>query len=351
MRHLRNALFILFILPMTALAEGEVSPGLDIIGFFDFTFSDTDTAGATKGFNEGQLALHFTSRLAPQLTFFAETTFTARADAGTGNPSAPGFNPEVERAILRYAVSDQLKFSFGRYHTPINWWNTTYHHGLWLQTTITRPEMIKFGGKVLPVHFVGASIEGMRTLQGWEIGYQAGLGNGRGNQIGRAGDAGDINNHRAVTMNLYAKPLPALSVGLSAYRDQLLVSSSEFKELITAGYLIWEDGQAEFISEYANIAHRASGSSNYMNQPAYYLQAAYRLPWWNEGLKPYYRYEYVQISSDDAAFSNVPGLKGHTAGLRYDFSDLAAIKTELRRQQITGKSAGNGGFIQISFTF
>lgn len=338
---------------MTALASEEISPGVNIIGFSDLTFSDTNTAGATKGFNEGQLVFHLTSRLSPQLTFFGEVSFTARADAGTGTPAAPGFNPEIERTILRYDVSDRLKLSFGRYHTPINWWNTAYHHGLWLQTTITRPEMIKFGGKVLPVHFVGALMEGMRTFQRGEIGYQAGLGNGRGKEIGRAGDAGDFNNHRAVVIGLYAKPdlLQGLKIGLSTYSDQLLVSSREFKEWVTAGYLVREEGHSEFIAEYANIAHRESGSSASINNPAYYLQTAYRLPWFDEALKPYYRYEDVQISSDDAAFSGVLSLKGHTAGLRYDFSELAAIKTEVRRQRTTGKPTGNGGFIQVSFTF
>ena len=63
--------------------------------------------------------------------------------------------------ILRFDRSDQLKVSFGLYHTPINWWNTFYHHGQWLQTSIQRPEMIQFGGRFLPVHFVGALVEGV----------------------------------------------------------------------------------------------------------------------------------------------------------------------------------------------
>ena len=90
------------------------------------------------------------------------------------SPAAPGFNAEVERMILRFDHSDRLKVSFGRYHTPINYWNTAFHHGQWLQTTITRPEMIQFGGRFLPVHFVGALVEGgvpggglNLELQGW----------------------------------------------------------------------------------------------------------------------------------------------------------------------------------------
>ena len=87
--------------------------------------------------------------------------------------------------IIRFDQSDQLKVSFGRYHTPINWWNTAFHHGQWLQTTISRPEMMQFGGRFLPVHFVGALVEGSCRRGGWNINYQGGVGNGRGDVISR----------------------------------------------------------------------------------------------------------------------------------------------------------------------
>lgn len=52
---------------------------------------------------------------------------------------ATGFNPEVERVIIRYDLNDYFRVSFGRYHTLINYWNTAFHHGEWLQTSISRP--------------------------------------------------------------------------------------------------------------------------------------------------------------------------------------------------------------------
>ena len=142
---------------------------------------------------------------------------------GTGNPPATGFNAEVERAIIRFDQSDELKVSFGRYHTPINWWNTAFHHGQWLQTTISRPEMVQFGGRFIPVHFVGALVEGVVPSGGWNINYQAGIGNGRGSVISRAGDAGDNNDVPALLVNVFTKPdrLFGLQVGASAYSDRI----------------------------------------------------------------------------------------------------------------------------------
>ncbi len=148
------------------------SPLLHIAGFADFNFSASDLHGPNggfqpltmlsdhSGFSEGQLTLHLSSALSSKVSVFSEITFTARSDAGTGTPEAPGFNVEVERLIIRYDWNDFFKVSFGRFHTPINYWNTAYHHGTWLQTTIDRPEMVQFGGSFIPVHFVGIQVEG-----------------------------------------------------------------------------------------------------------------------------------------------------------------------------------------------
>jgi hypothetical protein len=57
--------------------------------------------------------------------------------------------------MVRYDFSDQFKISAGRFHTPIGYWNTAFHHGSWLQTSVARPEMIKFGSRFIPTHFVG----------------------------------------------------------------------------------------------------------------------------------------------------------------------------------------------------
>lgn len=137
-------------------------PFLKISGFGDVDFSATDLKAAAphfqaqslaaghSGFELGQTTLHLISALSPKVSFFGEITFTARSDAGTGTTPAPGFNVEVERLIVRYDFNDLFKLSFGRYHTPINYWNTAYHHGQWLQTTISRPEMVQFGGQLHP---------------------------------------------------------------------------------------------------------------------------------------------------------------------------------------------------------
>jgi len=203
-------------------------PNLHIAGFGDINYSATKHLEGARGFSLGQFVLHMSSELSPRVSFFGELSFTARTDAGSGGPPpATGFNAEVERMSIRFDHSDKLKVSLGRYHTPINYWNTAFHHGQWLQTTITRPEMIQFGGRFLPVHFIGALAEGVTPAGGLNLNYQLGVGNGRNSVISRAGDPGDVNGNRAVLATAFVKPdqLYGLQAGGSVYADKITLSS------------------------------------------------------------------------------------------------------------------------------
>ena len=330
-------------------------PALRISGFGNIDFAAQNKSEGARGFSEGQFVLHMASALSPRVNFFGELSFSPRADAGTGSPAATGFNAEVERAIIRFDHSDQLKVSFGRYHTPINWWNTAFHHGQWLQTTISRPEMTQFGGRFIPVHFVGALVEGSVPASGWNIGYQAGIGNGRGNVISRGGDAGDNNARPAYVVNVFAKPDRAfgLQVGGSMYVDRVSLSTlPEFSERITAAHLVWQREDPEVIAEVAQVHHEQVGATLAASSLAYYVQTAYRLPGDAHLWKPYFRFEHIDIDAADPVFIGVPRLDGTTIGVRYDISTYAAIKTEARaRRRVEGQPSANGWFLQICFTF
>jgi hypothetical protein len=346
-------------MPATAIdgAEGaETYPALKVAGFSDINFSGTDQRGARSGFTEGQFILHLNSALSKRVSFLGEMSFSARPDAGTGTPAATGFNAEIERSIVRFEYHDYLKMSFGRYHTPINYWNTAYHHGQWLQTTVARPEMTQFGGRFIPVHFVGALLEGALPSGGLNLNYNVGIGNGRGSVISRGGDAGDVNNNRAWLVNVFARPdaLYGLQIGGAAYRDKVtLADGRDFGEWITSAHIVWNKENPEVIAEFANVNHKpVNRPGSVSNSQAYYIQTAYRLPFAQRVWKPYYRWEYIHIPRSAGVFQGVPNLAGSVAGLRYDLSSFAAIKFEYRNQRrAPGQPRINSGFVQTSFTF
>jgi hypothetical protein len=331
----------------TAPPQGAVAtyPSLKITGFADVDFSATDRKGATSGFNLGQLTLHMASPLSGKVSYFGEITF---------NASSTGFSPEVERSIIRYDHNDHFKISFGRYHTPINYWNTAFHHGLWLQTTISRPEMTQFGGRFIPVHFIGFLAEGSIPSSGAGLNYNVGVGNGRGATISRGGDAGDINNNRAWLVNIFSRPTKpyGLQLGASVYSDMITQASGPaIREWISSAHLVWEKENPEFLTEVANVHHRDTLTGRTFNSQAFYAQVAYRLPKPAEKWKPYYRFEYIHSPAGEPVL-NVPNMVGSTLGIRYDISDFASFKSEYRntKRQVTLPRV-NGLFLQTSFTF
>jgi hypothetical protein len=334
--------------------DGRQYPSLKIAGFGWVNFSDQKHPDGPRGFALGQFVLHMTSELSPRVTFFGELSFTARTDAGTGSPPATGFNTEVERLILRFDHSDQLKISFGRYHTPVNYWNTAYHHGAWLQTTINRPEMVQFGGRFLPVHFVGALVEGSVPAGGWNLGYKAGIGNGRSTVISRGGDAGDVNSHRSTLANLVSKPdfLYGLEFGSAAYFDRITIADGTLvSERIVGAHVAWQKEDPEVIAEFSGVRHEEPGAAPDWSR-AYYVQVAYRLAPGERRWKPYFRFEHIGIPSTDRVFAGIPELDGSTIGMRYDASQLAAVKVEYRVWTRGANSVRNhGGAFQVCFTF
>ena len=348
-------------------ATQPVYPSLKISGFGDVDFSATNLHGPSSGFGaqtlvlphsgfeEGQFTLHLSSALSPKVTVFGELTLTARNDAGTGTPPAAGFNAEVERVIIRYDLNDYFKLSFGRYHTPINYWNTAFHHGQWLQTSISRPEMTQFGGSFIPVHFVGTLVEGEVPASGLNLNYNFGLGNGRAAVISRPGDFGDVNNNRAWLANVFVKPdqFYGLQVGGSVYHDELnpLIAPAA-REWIQSAHIVWHKETPEFIAEFANVTHNPIQGGVSSNSQAFYAQTAYRLPFGQKLWKPYFRYEQIHVPKSDAIFrSVVPTFSGMTFGLRYDISSFAAFKWEYRHYDRRDLPSINGAFIQTSFTF
>jgi hypothetical protein len=336
-------------------------PALHFRGFGDVDFAGTDAKGTKSGFNMGQLILHMSSPLSEKVSVFGETSFTAQA-----GPTATAYNVDVERLLIRYDYNDFFKLSFGRYHTPINYWNTAFHHGLWLQTTIARPEMIRFGGRFLPVHFIGMQAEGNIPSGPFGLGYNAGLGNGRSGNIARGGDSGDVNNNRAWVVNLFARPaaLNGLQVGGAVYGDLITVSPAltgnpQFRELITSASVLWTKETPEFLAEFAHVRHRNTLTQQEFNNNAAYVQVAYRLPGEARKWKPYYRFEWSNINPSDPLFTTisqpaptVTDLTGSTVGVRYDISNFAAFKAEYRH---TARRATdpvvNGFFLQTCFTF
>lgn len=327
---------------LTARARAQST---QVLGFSDVDYVQTDR-DVPGGFVLGQMVGHVVSSLSDRLFFSTELS-------ATGRPT--GYSFEVERVILRYDFSDLLKISAGRYHTPISYWNTAFHHGLWLQTSVSRPQMIRFGNQFMPVHFIGLMAEGALPGTPLGLGYVAGIGNGRQDDLSRGGDAGDVNDHRAWVLGLTSRPMSiyGLEVGASLYRDRVPSAVDPVGETIYSAHVVWLKETPEIIAEYARVLHdeSATGEGAVAND-AYYVQVGYRLPGALRAFKPYARAERLDAAGDDPVFAPLDlGYNAIIAGVRYDFAPLAALKGEYRNERFEGAGRSNSFYVQLAFTF
>ena len=187
MRGFWFGLSFLVVSPAVGLAgQTPDDPLVRVMGFGDFNYVATE-ADRQEGFHMGQMVGHVIADIDEGLNFFGEVSVTGKDN---------GYSIEVERVLVRYDFDDVFRISAGRFHTPVGYWNTAFHHGSWLQTSTARPEMIKFGSRFIPTHFVGLIAEGGLPSHPSGLGYSLGVGNGRAENIARAGDAGTSTTNR-----------------------------------------------------------------------------------------------------------------------------------------------------------
>lgn len=302
-------------------------PPFQIIGFADLSYVSSDFDDP-DGFTIGQAVAHLAAPVADRLNVFAEISATARDSE---------YQFEIERVIAKYDFNNDYSLSAGRYHSPIGYWNAAYHHGAWLQTSVGRPEVVRFGSPLVPIHFVGVLLEAHIPGSSRDLSYSIGLGNGRHSNIARAGDAGDINGNRAWTATLRYRPTSAngLDAGIGVYSDRVTPPGGpEVDENLYSAHFALERESPEIIVEYLHSEHDATVGTATGGMDAWYAQFAYRLSGAGQALKPYLRIEDTEIDAGDPLLGPLnQDYEATVAGIRYDFASSAALKFEYRSEE------------------
>lgn len=269
---------------------------------------------------------------------------------------------DLERLTLGYTFSDALRVRAGRFHTPLGFWNTAYHHGVQLQSTILRPEFLNFedDAGILPTHTIGAYLSGrVRTTVG-AVEYGALFGNGPKVTANEEGDANvlspnnisDNNIGKAVGLHAALSPemIPGLKIGVSGYMarvqsDDLVidvdnadgdnntatgVDSVDVDQTILGAALTYSIGDLGLAGEYFSIEdeNNAPGGESDTND-AYYglITYAFKDRW-----IPYLMYEDMKADKDDPYFISLGtgDMTKLTAGLRYNINYRSSLKGEFR---------------------
>jgi hypothetical protein len=73
---------------------------------------------------------------------------------------------ELERLQLGLEFGENNFAWIGRFHVPSNYWMTAYHHGQYLQTSISKPGIAEFEdfGGIIPSHTTGLLLDGTHVF-------------------------------------------------------------------------------------------------------------------------------------------------------------------------------------------
>ncbi len=332
--------------------------GLPIHGFADVSYAQHSktTADRRSGTQLGNFDLYLTPQFGGNVRSLLELTFEFNAEGSLGT--------DLERIQLGYAVNDNLVLWAGRFHTPYGYWNTAFHHGAQIQTSITRPRFLQFEdvGGILPAHAVGFWATGKTPTSLGKLTYDAYVANG--NRIANGTSdyqaSGDDNKKPLIGFNLGFSPnaVPGLTVGLHGLQQQVGGNNADdsrsgvARTQMLGGYFAVDADNYELLGEFYQFNNRdlGVGGASHRSRAAY-VQGGYSF--W-AGTMAYARYEKASLNGLDPYFylqNSGVSYSQNTAGLRIDVDPRAALKFEWARVKDAGAQSFSTLRAQYSIRF
>ena len=311
----------------------------EIRGFGDVTASYQNNK-ASFGFEEQDLFI--TSQLTDRISFLGETVFKPDTMSHTG------FNVSIERIIIKYNYAGNHNLLMGKHHTPINYWNDTYHHGRVFFPTIFRP--LLFDAGYIPLHTTGIAFEG-HDLGDIKFGYNLMIGNGLGSS-----DVLDNDKPKSVTALVYIKPADGLRIGTSYYHDVIQKGAEvhdhpnpvnwKVNQSLFTGSVAYFGKKYELLAE-STMGLNHTDTTGTKRSFASYIYTGYHVL---EKLIPYIRIDNLSFQEGEMYFIK-DNTTAFTGGIRYQFNYLTVVKLEYMHQHSEYKGNINKVTAQFAVGF
>ena len=187
-------------------SSGQTTDRQTRFNYFGHTEYELDLFENTTNsyFSLGEQDFFITSKLSDRISFLGETV--VRFDSKS--PSL--FIPSVERVQIKFDYFKNHSLVVGKMHTPVNYWNDTYHHGRVFFPTIDRPYSFTY---LVPIHTMGLRFQG-QNMGNLRFGYDLVAGNGISST-----DFSDQGVNMSAMAGVHIKPLDNLRIGASYYYD------------------------------------------------------------------------------------------------------------------------------------
>ena len=306
-----------------------------------------------QGADIAELDFFLTPRLGPRSRALFELNFEVGEDGSVG--------VDLERAQIGYQVGDSSTLWAGRFHTPYGFYNTAFHHGQQIATSLRRPRFIEFEdhGGIMPAHTVGVWFTGSRRLSEEKLTYDLYVGNSQGISNGTLDMHNAGNQHGSTIVGgnlgwLLGGVFDGLKVGVDAFQtrieDEDALPLSVFTRLRSYGvYSAYDTDAWEGIAELHFFDDfDLSGNSGTHKSDAGFVQLGYRA----RRFTPYGRYERGAFQQSDPYFAaqRYGGSYYREAlGVRFDIDLESALKLELADTHLTDRTVGSFSDVLLQY--
>jgi hypothetical protein len=264
---------------------------------------------------------------------------------------------EIERVQVGWEPRPELVLWLGRFHQASSYWNTEFHHGQFLQTSITRPAIESWEDDEgpLPQHFTGLLTEYSLTLRNGGA-FRGALGLGAvpvldEHELEPSNVTDALHDHKfgvSARIDWLPDALGDTSLGVVAGHSEISYEPGPAASLLAGhfdlttigGYFDVHTGSTRYLGALYRIsANLGEGEvPNKRHLLSYYAQVEQRVA---NTWQAYARYEETPDVRESVYFSLFPGFvsRRYLAGARWDFHSKNAITLEYGRVTVLGEQA------------
>jgi hypothetical protein len=308
--------------------RSSIIPG-DFLIFPDLTF--------ISHFDQGPVHKVADNEVIPSLNLFYTVDYKQLRFLGEWLLSTKSHN--LERLQLGLHLGESSLW-LGRFHSPIGYWNMQFHHGAFLQASVSRPGIMAFetAGGVIPNHLTGLLWEGIHEFGEAGLYYSlgAGVGPDLNSQLAPFNILDPKGSHRpGVSFRLGYQPVSygTDEIGLSVAYTELpgdRVNLSQAKQLVATVYGNWHFKNFRLLSE-AVYVHNALERPQFGKTNSDFVNAYGQLEW---DFRPEWtlfgRVEGTFGAHDDLYLALFPKFvkDRFMGGIRYNINHNMALKLE-----------------------
>ncbi len=316
------------------LAPPPVPAASELLVFPQVTGYARDGAGAAGGGVRRELV--------PEVDLFAagrRAAFRYLAELVLAEDEA-----ELERLQLGWAPRPGLVLWAGRFHNPLDYWHSQYHHGDFLQPSITHPGIVAFekDSGPLPQHLAGVMVQGSRARGDGALQYvvalAAGPEMGGGRLVPLSLERPGAGRHRpGLTLRLSRQWLGAGSAELGAFAGDYRIpfagrAAGGVRLRVGGVYFNHEGPRHRVTGALFHVRNRVDDAGTRRGgafQSGYLHGERALAGTWTA----YGQWTATHDAARDPYLALLPGFvrQRATAGLRWDFTRRQALKLELSR--------------------